>query len=175
MIFEWCTDGFEGVGHAEELGVKRIELCGALEIGGITPAESLVKTVREEFQGEIFVMIRPRGGDFSYSIREIELMKEDIRMCARHGVEGVVFGLLTSENTIKIDSTKVLTELAHELGLKVTFHRAIDFTSDPISAFRDVKELGVDYVLSSGGEHSALEGIETLAQMAMQQSENCRL
>ena len=145
---------------AQEAGADRIEFCADYKVGGITPTPKDILEVRKLVHISLHVIIRPRGGNFIYSNEEIELMKHDILFCKQHHIDGVVFGILNSDNTININANKELVELAKPMS--VTFHRAIDECIDIETAFNEIIELGFDKVLTSGGEKNALQGIETL-------------
>ena len=76
---------------------------------------------------------------------------------------GFVVGALTEEHTIDRGLLRLLVDLAE--GAPVTFSKAIDVTRDLIEAYGDLGGLGVDYVLTSGGAATAVEGAETLRGM----------
>lgn len=145
---------------AQKAGADRIEFCSDYTVGGITPTHNNIFEVRKLVHISLHVIIRPRGGNFIYSNEEIELMKRDILFCKQHNVDGVVFGVLNSDNRININANKELVELAKPMS--VTFHRAIDECIDIETAFNEIIGLGFDKVLSSGGKQSALAGIEIL-------------
>jgi copper homeostasis protein len=131
--------------------------------GGTTPSAGLIATVRDKIAIELYVMIRPRGGDFCYSEDEFQAMQQDV-LTARHmGVDGVVLGILDENGQVNISRTRSLLELARPL--KVTFHRAFDMSRDLGAALEDVILAGVDRVLTSGGEQNVEDGIPTLAQL----------
>jgi copper homeostasis protein len=109
------------------------------------------------------VMIRPRGGNFIYSPDELEIMQEDIQICRKLGVAGVVFGLLDKQGNIDEEHTRKLVQLSKPL--KVTFHKAIDSAANILESVTLLKKIGVDRILSSGGELTALDGQETLNRM----------
>ncbi|MEO0403310.1 MAG: copper homeostasis protein CutC [Bacteroidota bacterium] len=165
MIVEWCTDGSEDIRRAQDLGINRMELCGALEVGGITPPLGVLRKARAQFDGAIFVMIRPKAGAFSVDPSTLKMMLEEIQWAANEGADGVVFGALTKEYRVDQEITKQLIQLAQDHGLKTTFHRAIDLTVDPENEASIVSRLGADFILSSGGKNKAEEGIDTLLKM----------
>lgn len=165
-VIEIAVDSTESALAAEQGGAQRIELCSALREGGLTPSLGLVRTVRSACSIAVFTMIRPRGSDFLYSADEFRTMQEDIRIMGKEGVDGVVFGLLTQDGNIDKERTRALVELAHPM--QVTFHRALDMTSDPEQALEDVIACGVQRVLTSGCAASAWAGRKRLQAMVQQ-------
>ncbi len=164
MIIEACVETIDEALKAQENGADRIELCANLKEGGITPSFGLISSAKTLLNIPFMVMIRPRGGDFIYNNREIEIMKKDIDLCKQLEVDGIVLGLLDQEQSIDLNKTRILCEYA--FPLQVTFHKAIDETTDPVSELVRLKDTEiVNRVLTSGGANSALEGKETLNQM----------
>ncbi|KAK2530525.1 Cutc [Columba guinea] len=100
FLMEVCVDSVESAVNAERGGAGRIELCAGLVEGGTTPSMGLLQVVKQCVRVPVFVMIRPRGGDFLYSDREVEVMKADIRLAKLHGADGLVFGALTEDGRI---------------------------------------------------------------------------
>ena len=163
MTLEVCVDSAESAVAAQRGGAGRIELCADLEHGGTTPSSSVIRSVRESVSLKVHVMIRPRAGDFCYSGAEFDSMKRDILEMKGLGVDGLVFGILTSTGTIDTARTGILLELARPLS--VTYHRAFDETVDLIAALSELAHLGVDRVLTSGGSPSVEAGVQTLAAL----------
>ena len=140
MNIEICTDCVEGALIAEKHGAKRIELCAALSVGGLTPSYGLISQCILNSTIEIHALIRPREGDFQYSNEALKVMKIDIEMAKRAGAEGVVFGILNDKNEVS-DSNLELVKFAKSLTLEVTFHRAFDYVVDFKKAIEKMKEL----------------------------------
>ena len=167
MIFEFCIDTVEGAIAAKQLGVKRVELCSALNIGGLTPSYGLIQQCAQ--QGvEVHVMIRHIAGGFVYSEEDVLIMEHDIKMAKEAGAAGVVFGCLTPENTLDMNSTINLIETARNLNLEVTFHRAFDMVKNSAAALISLINLGVNRVLTSGQKDKAIDGIDTISQLVKQ-------
>ena len=125
-VLEICSNSTQSALNAQIAGAKRVELCSSLWESGTTPSYASIKKARELLQIELFVLIRPRGGDFIYSDLEFEIMKENILMCKELGVDGIVSGVLNEDNTIDIKRTKELVEQSKPLPF--TFPRAFDVT-----------------------------------------------
>jgi copper homeostasis protein len=163
VTVEICVSDVESAIAAEAGGADRVELCDNLSVGGTTPSAGTIAETRRWLSIPVHVLIRPRAGDFVYSERELAVMQHDIEMAKALGVAGVVLGVLTSEASIDRDRTLALIATARPLS--VTFHRAIDQTSDPMEALDLLIAMGIDRVLSSGGRPTALEGVETLTKL----------
>ena len=152
--------------EAQRGGAGRIELCGELLQGGVTPSAGLIGAVWERAEVPVFVLIRPRTGDFLYDDDELDVMLRDIEMARSLDVDGIVLGALTPDGDIDIGTVHTLIEAAG--GMEVTFHRAFDFVRDQDVALEALIELGVDRVLTSGGAATALEGAPMLARLVQQ-------
>jgi copper homeostasis protein len=163
ILLEISVEALEAAVAAERGGADRIELCSDLSVGGLTPQTALLRAVRQKIQIPIFVMIRPRAGDFVYSPAESAQMKESIAEAKGSGADGLVFGILKPNGTVDIDHTRELVELARPLP--VTFHRAFDSCADFSQALEDVSRSGACRILTSGGAASALEGIDNIAML----------
>ena len=163
ILKEVCVESFKEALEAEKRGADRIELCENLSVGGTTPSYGTIKKSLEKLNIPVFPMIRPRGGDFCYSFDELEIMKEDIKMCKSLGVKGVVFGMLTKDKKIDFKLVKEFVSLAYPM--EVTFHKAIDEVENPIEVIDEFIKIGVKRILSSGTKETALEGKDILNSM----------
>ena len=163
ILLEISVESVDAAAAAERGGADRIELCADLSVGGLTPDTTLIRAVRQQIQIPIFVMIRPRGGDFVYSSAEFAQMKKNVAVARDSGANGLVFGILKPNRTVDIDRTRELVELAQPLP--VTFHRAFDACPDLSQALEDVVRSGASRILTSGGAASASEGASNLAML----------
>ena len=165
-LIEVCANSLESALNAQKGGANRVELCDNLYEGGTTPSAATIQLAQEKLNIDVFVMIRPRGGDFCYSDLEFEIMQADILFCKKIGIPGVVLGILKPDGTVDIKRTKQLVELASPM--KVTFHRAIDMTQDPIEAVEAIIESGCHCILTSGQQNKAIQGLSQIQKMHTQ-------
>jgi copper homeostasis protein len=163
VILEICVDTLESALAAERGGAHRIELCGDLTVGGVTPSTGLISAVRRRLSLALFVMIRPRSGDFCYSADEFDLMQEDVRAAKQLGADGVVLGMLKVNGQIDVVRTRHLVQIAQPL--QVTFHRAFDMCRDLGASLEQVIQTGASRVLTSGGERTAEDGLAVIAKL----------
>lgn len=160
---EVCVDSVSSAINAQNAGASRVELCANLLEGGTTPSLGIFKVIKQHTTIPVYVMIRPRGGDFLYSDLEFDVMRKDIEIFKENGADGFVFGILSSDGTIDKERNKDLLDLCRPA--KVTFHRAIDVAVDFPAAIEDVISIGFDRILTSGLQSSALEGLPNLKDM----------
>ncbi|TNH04299.1 copper homeostasis protein CutC [Testudinibacter sp. TR-2022] len=166
MKVEVCVDNIESIHTAQKYGADRIELCGALALGGITPNYGLIERALAAAQIPLYVMIRPRAGDFLFSVDEVGMMQSDIRLAKKCGAQGVVIGALTEKADIDIATCQRLIDCADGLG--VTFHRAFDLCRDPQTALEQIIELGCERLLTSGQQQSAVAGVDLIRDLVRQ-------
>ena len=151
---------------AQKYGADRIELCADMLAGGTTPTIETIQQARKNLSIDLYVMIRPRGGNFVYSETEFEQMKSEIETIKKLRVNGFVFGILNEDKTINIEQNKVLVELAKPFPC--TFHRAFDAVSNYEKALEDVISCGFSTILTSGTFPNVMEGKEVLKQLVIQ-------
>lgn len=151
---------------AESAGAGRLELCADLVEGGVTPSIGMLMRVRERVPLPLFVLIRPRGGDFLFDGDEREVMLRDIAEAGALGADGVVIGALDPDGRVDQALTRRLAEAARPMA--VTFHRAFDLVREPARELEALIGLGIERVLTSGQAPSALLGRETIAALVAQ-------
>ncbi len=163
FLLEIACDDAEDAVRATEAGADRIELCAALEVGGVTPGSGLLQETRAAVRSELVVLARPRRGDFVYDARTLRALERDVEVARELGADGVAVGALTAEGAV---DTRALERLVRAAGpLSVTFHRAFDSVRAPEAALATLAALGVTRVLTSGGAARALDGAERLAAL----------
>jgi len=163
LVLEISVESLDSAIAAERGGAHRIELCEFLALGGVTPSEDLMRKTRAAVKIPIFAMIRPRDEDFVYSSSELEQMRAEIELAKSCGMDGLVLGILHPDNTINVEQTRKLVELAGPLP--VTYHRAFDETPDLCAALESILSTGASRILSSGGKPTAFEGASVLADL----------
>lgn len=164
MKIEICSNSLQSALNAQSAGANRVELCSSLYEGGITPSAATIQLARKYLDIDLFVLIRPRGGDFCYSDLEMELMLADIEFAKNNGFDGVVFGVLQSDGKIDIVRTRQLVEAA--TPMQVTFHRAFDVCSHPFEALEQIIEIGgIQRILTSGQQQTAILGANFIQKL----------
>ena len=163
MILEVCIDSLASARAAIAGGANRLELCGALALGGLTPYTELLRQIRKESDIAIRCLMRPRAGDFLYTPEEIDLMAQQILDLKAAGANGFVIGCLIPEGELDERAMKPLIEVAGDSGL--TLHRCIDVSRDPIKTWHDAKAMGIDTVLTSGAASNCIKGLDTIGKL----------
>jgi copper homeostasis protein len=161
ITLEVCVDNVDGLAAALRGGADRIELCSALEIGGLTPTAGLLRAAAES-PVPVVAMIRPRGGDFCFNEAETALMLNEIDAVAAAGLQGVVLGASLADGRLDLNTLERLVRRAAALGLRGVLHRAIDLCPDLATATRRAIDLGFERILTSGGASCAPDGLAGL-------------
>jgi len=169
ILLEVSVESVDDALAAQRGGADRLELCAALDLGGLTPSYATLTRVAQQVDIPVMVMIRPRGGDFAYSDSEIVVMEEDIDAAAEAGASGLVFGVLGADGSLDIPQMKRLLDRCGDLP--AVCHRAFDFVFDPVRALEELIDLGVTRVLTSGQQHdvtspAGVQMIRTLQERA---------
>ena len=173
MILEVCANSYESAINAEKGGAHRIELCENLSVGGLTPNFDLAKKVISELNIPVFILIRPRKGDFNYSKNEFEQIKKDIILFKDLGCKGIVSGILTKDKNLDINRTKELIKLSRPL--EFTFHRAFDEVINPIETLHQLIKLKVNRLLTSGQMKTAIKGIDMIKKLIILSEDNIKI
>jgi copper homeostasis protein len=161
---EVCVETLAEAIQAAAAGASRLEVCACMSESGTTPSIGLVSAIVEHVALPAFVMIRPRGGDFSFDDSELDVMRRDIEALKRAGARGIVSGALEPGGTIDREATRSLVEAAAPLPF--TFHRAFDLAPELESALDVLRSIGVSRILTSGGASTALVGADAIARLA---------
>lgn len=162
MLLEVCVEDLAGLEAAIKGGADRIELCSALALGGLTPSRGMMEAAADA-PVPVFVMVRPRAGDFIFSRDEMQAMEKDIRQVREAGLAGVVLGVSRCDSTL--DETALRQLVLEATGLGKTLHRAIDLVPDIEQAVETAIELGFDRILTSGQMQTAEMGRLNIRRM----------
>jgi copper homeostasis protein len=165
-VLEVAANSLASALAAQEGGANRIELCAALELGGLTPSYAQIALTRERVRIPIYVLIRPRPGDFVYSDSESETMQRDIETCVSLGCDGIVIGALDENGAVDVSRCRALIAAAGGRG--VTFHRAFDMSHDPDAALEQIIALRCERVLTSGTQADAVAGAALIGKLVEQ-------
>jgi copper homeostasis protein len=165
-LLEIAANSLASAMAAQSGGADRVELCAALEVGGLTPSHGLIALVRKHLSIPVHVLVRPRPGDFICTDEEHATVLADIAHCVATGCDGVVMGALTEDGDVDIARCREWVAAAGTLDK--TFHRAIDVCRSPVQALEDIIALGFNRVLSSGGAANVLQGAVRLRALLKQ-------
>jgi copper homeostasis protein len=163
VLIEVCAGSVADVSAAMAVGADRIELCAALELGGVTPSTGIVEAALEASRLPVIVMLRPRAGGFCYDDDEFKVMLRDASRFLDLGVAGVAFGVLNRRQRVDVARAREIID-----GVKpreAVFHRAFDLVADRLAALTELIEIGCTRVLTSGGQATAVEGINALRDL----------
>lgn len=163
ILLEAPVFNLQGAMEAAKFGVDRLELCANFPEGGETPSAGMLRVLKSEVDIPVFVMIRPRGGDFVYSQKEQIVMKHDIQILGELGADGFVFGILDENGKVDEEACKMLLRAAGDKPC--TFHRAFDASSDLDDSLEKIIRLGFQRILTSGGKNSITEGLSVIQNL----------
>ena len=162
MRIEVCVDNISALRELASYNIDRVEICSALELDGLTPSIALVKYARKNIDAQCHIMLRPRSGNFNYNDLEFFEIQKTLEEFAQIGIHGIVFGCLTKEFKINVDQVGALVRYARIYNLETTFHRAIDISSNYFESIETCVNLGINRILTSGGEKKAISGLENI-------------
>ena len=160
LIVECCANSIQSAKNGEKGEANRIELCRSLESGGLTPSYDNILLAKSLMKIPIFVLIRPRKGNFIYSDTEFKQIISDIKFCKEIGCSGVVIGSLNKDGSINQLQSTEMTSTARPM--EVTFHRAFDESKDIENDLETIINCGADRLLTSGKKENIDNGIENL-------------
>lgn len=163
LKLEVCCYGVDCAKVAERAGADRIELCAAPMEGGLTPSAGALMAARQEITLPVHPIVRPRSGDFCYSVTEFAQIKSDLAFIRELGFPGVVVGLLELDGHIDLPRMQQIMQICE--GMNVTFHRAFDLCQNPQVALEQLTDLGVARILTSGQQQSAESGLPLLREL----------
>lgn len=163
MKLEACIESSDEAKLAAQFNLDRVELCQALDLGGLTPTSALVSACAKDI--EVHAMLRLRPGNFVYSDSEIEIMISEMETLKKAGAKGVVFGCLNGTGELDIPANSILAVTALDLNLAPTFHRAFDGITNKAKALENLIKLGFTRILTSGGSASATDNLDSLAEL----------
>jgi copper homeostasis protein len=173
---EICVSDISSAIAAIHGGATSLELCSNRLEGGVTPSIGFVEEcvrVCRNLSVEVHVLVRPRPGGFVYSPEEFEVIIRDISSFVAVGVDGIVCGVLSSDN--KVDEVRMKAIRQTAKNVKLTFHRAFDLCLSKDEAICSIIKLGCDRLLTSGQERSAIAGAEKLRILQQKYGEYIRI
>jgi copper homeostasis protein len=165
VLLEICANSVTSALAAQDGGAACVELCENLHEGGTTPSYGAILQARKLLHIKLYVLIRPRGGDFLYTDLEFNIMTEDAKRCLEAGCDGIVTGILNPDGTVDKERCALLVQMAKQFGAGATFHRAFDTCNDQFKALEDIIGLGFERILTSGEKSTAMEGSRRIAEL----------
>lgn len=175
MKIELCIESLEGAKLASKYNLDSIEINSSLNLGGLTPSLGLIRNISKIFAANKTAMIRPRPGGFNYTKDEYETMKNDLEIFMNEDVDAIAVGFLNEDFTIDIERTREFCEVIHSHNKKLVFHRAFDNVIDKNRALEELKQIGVDAILTSGFCESAIDGKENLRKLIEQAGDDIQI
>ncbi len=163
VLLEVCVDRLEDAIRAERTGADRIELCAALELGGLTPSIGLIEEALAATEVDVVVMVRPRAGGFEYDDEELRVAWRDAERALEAGVAGLVFGCLHPDGEVNTEACRTLVQLAGDRA--TVFHRAFDYVPNVEIALDELIGCGMTRILTSGRQQTAMAGAEQIRQL----------
>jgi len=168
VSLEVCANSAISAIAAQDGGAIRVELCDNLHRGGTTPSHGHITVARKALHIKLYILIRPRSGDFLYTQPEFEIMLSDVRHAIESGCDGIVTGILNKDGTVDMERNSQLINMARQHGLAATFHRAFDFCVNQERALEEIIGMGFERILTSGGKSTAMEGASIIRNLVKQ-------
>jgi copper homeostasis protein len=165
LLVEAVCCSVEDCVEAEAGGAGRIELCSAMDVGGLTPSLGTVMEVLRRRTVPVVVMIRPRAGGFGYSAAEFAVMRRDAELALGYGADGIVCGILQPTGEVDVERCGELVAVARGAGREAVFHRAFDLVPEPFAALETLIGLGFTRILTSGQQATAAAGAPLIAEL----------
>ena len=163
-MLEVCVDTIQAAILAEKAGADRIELCSALDVGGVTPSGPLIAGVRNAINVPLIVLIRSRAGDFFFEDLEYELMVQEAKQAIELGADGIAIGGLMASRQLNIPFLRSVVNALPKCQL--VMHRAFDLVCEPAIALEELVKLGFTRILTSGGPAMAIDGLPNLRRLS---------
>ena len=164
MFIERCVTTLAEAEQAVSEGADRLELCSALELDGLTADREVFLSIKKSINIPVRVMLRNRYPHFEVNVADLEELKHDAEWFKRHDADGFVFGFTAHG---KIDEVSTAELLGFCAPLPCTFHKAFDNCESLTDSLELLIDLGIDDVLTSGGERTAAEGTQTLSEIVL--------
>lgn len=164
---EICLGNIQDVKTLETYPIDRIELNSAIELGGLTPSINTLIKAKELSTKKIICMCRCRGGNFTYTDEEYDVMFKDAKLMLENNADGLAFGFINSDNTINVEKTQAMIELIHSYNKEAVFHRAFDELNDLDKGIKILSDLHIDRILTSGkpADGNILNGCKTINEL----------
>jgi copper homeostasis protein len=160
ITLEVCVTTADEAVTAAAAGADRLELCTALEVGGVTPSPGAFLDARAAVRIPTYVLIRPRPGGFVYAPREFATIRRDAEWFLTHGADGIVCGVLDESGRLNNSG-----DLVRAARGRAVLHRAFDFLPNPFDGLTEAIDLGFERVLTSGGASTAVEGADVIWEL----------
>ncbi|MCC6511108.1 MAG: copper homeostasis protein CutC [Pirellulaceae bacterium] len=149
-MLEVCVDSLLAAREAAQAGAQRLELCSALDVGGVTPCHAFIQAVMQQTTCPVVVLVRPRTGGFVYDAADRALTLATVEQMLRLNVSAIAVGALTPSGHLDNALLTAIAEMTRP-NVQLVMHRAFDLVVDPMAALEQLITLGFQRVLTSGG------------------------
>jgi len=162
ILVEIVCSSVEDALIASQQGADRIELCAALETGGLTPSLGVAKRAKAAATCPVIAMVRPRCAGFHYSSWDLSAMVDDI-VSLSSICDGIITGVLNDHGQI---DERACSKLRDSMSSgEFVCHRCFDVTPDPFEALERAISVGFDRILTSGQQPLAADGAELIREL----------